>query len=196
MNCHRFSPKNPTMAEGNRQQLEIKLLYNSSDLSTIQYNDAAVMIQLINSSSVFSLDNHRMTTYLHPGKSYTLGLELFTYEDRSGSTHCIEQGQEDVLELFQGYSYFGCLEECRAKTELAACGCVAFYSLLNTGRTTQDNEKPFRLCSVLDYFFCAESKNAKNGKLPDFIMKASTNSERNSGMVFSPRKYLKPHLDG
>ena len=157
MKCHHFSPRNPETVQSEWEQLELKVLYNSSDLATTHFNSAQLMIQLTNPSSALSQYNNRMAAVLRPGNSYTLSLEPFTYRDTSGAADCIEQGTEGHLELFDGYSYYGCIEEFYAKAELDACGCVAFFSLLNTRRTENGRDSGLRLCGVLDYFFCGET---------------------------------------
>ncbi len=168
MNCHQFSPRNPEKIQGDWEKLELRVSYNSSELSPTYYSDAKLMIHFLNPSSALSFENNRMTTYLHPGNSYSFGLELFTYIDNSGSSECIEQGEKDVLDLFEGYSFFGCLEECKAKAELEACGCAAFFSLLNT-KTTAEEREQFRLCSVVDYFFCGPTLDDMRGQYSWFF---------------------------
>ncbi len=164
MYCHHFSPTDPGTVRGDWEHLDLRVLYNSSDLYATHHNSAVLMIQLINPSSALSSFNTRMTAFLHPGNSYILSLEQFTYKDNSEASDCVQQGKAELLELFDGYSYFGCIEECVAKAEFKACGCVALFSLFNVHSVQNDPDEKMRMCSIMDYFFCGKKLQENVGK--------------------------------
>ncbi len=158
--CHKFTPPTP-LVQGPWQQLSVTMMIDEMVASTTGVNAKVVEIYFMRPGGQLSVQDHRVITTVGTGYYHKIGLELFSYDDFSGKTDCIEESKPGILNHGAGYQFSICVEQCIQVKEQEVCGCNSLrYAIA---------DDDVRDCGIFDNVLCPFDKGIAAGTPSGFI---------------------------
>ncbi len=152
--CHQFSPPD-LWVDTPWDSLDVILATNGDNGSPLYHNSVNLEIYMLSHKDELSSWNYKTSQHVTPGNFYDFGLEVRSFTDKSGTSDCVQFGSRERLDYFEGYSYWGCMEECNSKQQIEICKCAVFFSILFN--------QAERKCNALDAILCAHDMDKNTG---------------------------------